>query len=80
MKISSDDYRVLDHYVRAVLKRNREGISKDTEAIEDIMHPLTGWLKGNQSEFIPYMKLKLSEWDNDKRVRSDQFFRRIKKS
>lgn len=63
MKISSDDYDILDRYMRAVLRRHKQGISNATVAIEDIMHPLTGLIKGHQSEFIPYMKLRLSEWN-----------------
>lgn len=63
-KMSDDDYKILNAYMRKVLVR--AGVEGDAlvEATEDIMHPLTALVDTGEDsqEFIPYMRMKLGQW------------------
>lgn len=63
-KISDDDYKMLDLYVRTVLRRSGVSEHSMTDAVEELMHPLTALIDGGQDsqEFIPYMKMMLAKW------------------
>ena len=60
---SDRDYKVLESYVEAVLRRHRDGTTNAKQAREAMMRPLTAFIdeKGPQ-EFIPYMEMHLADW------------------
>ncbi|ESY03252.1 hypothetical protein X753_24170 [Mesorhizobium sp. LNJC399B00] len=62
--IPDEDYKLLDLYVHKVLTRAGVTDDKKSEAVEDLMHPLTALIDSgaDSQEFIPYIKLKLREW------------------
>jgi hypothetical protein len=62
MAMSGDDYDTLQAYIQTVLRRYRDKECDFSEASLDIMHPLTAWDKGNEQEFVPYMKMMMSKW------------------
>jgi hypothetical protein len=57
---SDEEYRNVEAYIDAVLQRfaHRRDL---TEAREDLMHPLTALINGNEGEFLPYMTRALEE-------------------
>jgi hypothetical protein len=60
--ITDHEYRTLDRFVKTVLQRVADGKCAVSSAHLDLMHPLTAWDNGNETEFEPWMKLKLHEW------------------
>ena len=61
--MSEEDYYTLDAFIKAVLRRVEAGELDAGSAHADIMHPLTAWDKGNATEFGPWMKARLAEWE-----------------
>jgi len=63
MAMSEENYNILDSFVKTVIKRLSAGECNGTDAVADLMHPLTAWDKDNQSEFVPWMQLYLEKWN-----------------
>lgn len=61
-QLSDDDYYTLEHFVRAVAERVRDGVCSAGEATTDLMHALSAWDNGNWQEFGPWMQLRLDSW------------------
>jgi len=65
MAMSVSDYETLEKFIQTVLRRLAEGKTDALQANEDIMHPLTAWDRGNAQEFIPWIKLRMDDWEED---------------
>ena len=61
-KLSEDDYKTLEDYILAVLRRFDDEQCTSSDASGEIMHPLTAWDNGDQQEFVPYMKMMMEKW------------------
>lgn len=57
------EYQALERFIRAAVKRVEAGAMSAASATEDIMYPITAWDRENETEFVPWIKLRLSEWE-----------------
>lgn len=64
-QMSNSDYETLDSFIKTVTRRLSEGKTSSIDASEDIMHALTAWDRGVPQEFVPWMTLRMKDWEED---------------
>jgi hypothetical protein len=58
------EYTALERFIRKAVQRVEQGKMSAASAVEDIMYPITSWDRENETEFVPWMKLRSAEWDS----------------
>jgi len=61
--LDTDEYSILDIFVKTAFRRVEAGTMKASEAHSDMMHVLTALDKGNMGQFAPYMSMRLKDWN-----------------
>ena len=63
-EMSDDDYAALERFIKTIIHNVANRTMAEVDGVAAIMHPLTAWDRGNQQEFIPWVRSWLQDSDN----------------
>ncbi|WP_114955136.1 hypothetical protein [Sphingosinicella terrae] len=64
-KLTSEEYFGLDEFLRDAFRRVEAGQVSAEDAHSHALHAITAFDKGNQSGFVPYLRMIRKEWADE---------------
>lgn len=62
-KFTDPEYHLLDQFIKIALRRVEAGAMTADDAHGDVLHVVTAFDRGIAAQFIPYMTMRMKEWD-----------------